>query len=62
MAAITSIYDRLFGTLYIPAKDEYTPWGLGPEDQAECRIFMQNVLAPFKAWGELLKPSKHMRD
>lgn len=27
LAAVTSIWDRMFGTLYIPEKDEYTPWG-----------------------------------
>lgn len=53
LAAVTSIYDRLFGTLYIPAKDEYTPWGLGPSAQPACRTFWQNTLAPFRTWKEM---------
>ncbi len=54
MAAITSIFDRMFGTLYIPEKDEYTPWGIGPERQDEYRTFWQNVAAPFRDWGKML--------
>ena len=30
MAVVTSICDRIFGTLYIPEPDGPTPWGLGP--------------------------------
>lgn len=55
LAVITSIWDRLFGTLYIPEKDEYTPWGLGPEQQSECRSFTQNVAAPFRDWYRMLR-------
>jgi sterol desaturase/sphingolipid hydroxylase (fatty acid hydroxylase superfamily) len=55
LAVITSIWDRMFGTLYIPAKDEYTPWGLGPEQQPECRSFAQNVAAPFRDWQRMLR-------
>jgi sterol desaturase/sphingolipid hydroxylase (fatty acid hydroxylase superfamily) len=54
MAAITSIFDRMFGTLYIPEKDEYTPWGIGPERQDEYRTFWQNVAGPFRDWGKML--------
>lgn len=54
MAVITSIWDRLFGTLYIPARDEYTPWGLGPAAQADCRGFWQNTTAPFRDWYRML--------
>lgn len=57
MAAITSIWDRLFGTLYIPERDEYTPWGLGPETQHEYRSFLQNVRAPFRDWYRMLRPA-----
>lgn len=53
LAAVTSIYDRMFGTLYIPEKDEYTPWGLGPQTQGEYRSFLQNTAAPFKDWYRL---------
>ena len=54
MAAVTSIYDRMFGTLYIPEKDEYTPWGIGPETQDEYRTFLQNTTGPFRDWYEML--------
>ncbi len=55
LAAVTSLWDRLFGTLYIPEKDEYTPWGLGPESQGNYRSFWQNILAPFRDWNTLIK-------
>jgi len=55
MAAVTSIWDRMFGTLYIPAKDEYTPWGLGPETQHQYRSFWQNTSGPFRDWWQLLR-------
>ncbi|MEC9144541.1 MAG: hypothetical protein VYA13_06760, partial [Pseudomonadota bacterium] len=54
LAAVTSIWDRLFGTLYIPDKDEYTPWGLGPETQDQYRGFWQNTVGPFKDWVSML--------
>jgi len=54
-AAVTSIWDRLFGTLYIPEKDEYTPWGIGPETQAEYRSFWQNTSGPFRDWYHMLR-------
>jgi sterol desaturase/sphingolipid hydroxylase (fatty acid hydroxylase superfamily) len=53
-AAVTSIWDRLFGTLYIPEKDEYTPWGIGPETQLEYRSFWQNTTGPFRDWYGML--------
>ena len=54
-AAVTSIFDRLFGTMYIPVKDEYTPWGLGPETQDQYRTFRQNVTGPFRDWYDMVK-------
>jgi sterol desaturase/sphingolipid hydroxylase (fatty acid hydroxylase superfamily) len=54
-AAITSIWDRLFGTLYIPIKDEYTPWGIGPKTQSEHRTYWQNTVGPFYAWYKMLR-------
>ncbi len=54
LAAVTSIWDRLFGTLYIPKKDEYTPWGLGSETQDQYRSFWQNTAGPFKDWFAML--------
>ncbi len=55
LAAVTSLWDRLFGTLYIPEKDEYTPWGLGPETQDQYRTLWQNTTGPFKDWFAMLK-------
>lgn len=55
LAAVTSIWDRVFGTMYIPARDEYTPWGLGPKTQAEYRGFLQNTIGPFRDWYRMLK-------
>lgn len=56
MAAVTSLWDRAFGTLYIPEQDEYTPWGLEPTEQHTCRGFRQNLLAPFSDWSRMLRP------
>ena len=55
LAAVTSIWDRLFGTLYIPKKDEYTPWGLGPAHQDRYRSLWQNVSGPFRDWSQMLR-------
>ncbi len=55
LAAVTSIWDRMFGTLYIPEPDEYTPWGLGPDTQAEYRSFRQNLTGPFRDWHRMIR-------
>ncbi len=55
LAAVTSIWDRIFGTLYIPELDEETPWGLGPQTQAEYRTFWQNTTGPFRDWYKMLR-------
>jgi hypothetical protein len=54
LAAVTSIWDRLFGTLYIPEKDEPTPWGLGPQTQDDHRSFWQNTTGPFRDWYAMI--------
>ena len=54
LGVVTSLWDRLFGTLYIPEKDEYTPWGLGPDTQHQYRSFWQNTAGPFKDWFAML--------
>jgi sterol desaturase/sphingolipid hydroxylase (fatty acid hydroxylase superfamily) len=54
LAAITSIWDRMFGTMYIPEKDEYTPWGIGPKTQGEYRTFWQNTTVPFRDWYKMI--------
>ena len=58
-AAITSIWDRLFGCLYIPTKDEYTPWGLPPKKQVENQTYWQNTIGPFRDWYRLLVKKPH---
>ena len=58
LAAVTSIWDRLFGTLYIPAKDEYTPWGIGPATQDQYRTFWQNTMAPFRDWHAMIRKGR----
>jgi sterol desaturase/sphingolipid hydroxylase (fatty acid hydroxylase superfamily) len=57
-AAVTSIWDRMFGTLYIPVKDEPTPWGIGPETQQDHRSFWQNTTGPFRDWYAMLRGSE----
>lgn len=54
-AAVTSIWDRMFKTLYIPEKDEFTPWGIGPETQSQYRSFWQNTAGPFRDWFNMLR-------
>lgn len=61
LAAVTSIWDRLFGTLYIPYRDEYTPWGLEPGTQAENRSFLDNTLAPFRDWLAMWRERRYLR-
>lgn len=53
-ASVTSIWDRLFGCLYIPEKDEYTPWGIPPKKQLENRTYWQNTIGPFRDWYRML--------
>ena len=55
LSVVTSVWDRLFGTLYIPQPDEATPWGLGPDEQPGYRSFRQNVTGPFRDWHRMLR-------
>jgi sterol desaturase/sphingolipid hydroxylase (fatty acid hydroxylase superfamily) len=55
LGLVTSIWDRMFGTLYIAELDEATPWGLSPEDQGECRTLSQNLWAPFREMGDMAR-------
>ncbi|HME41243.1 MAG TPA: sterol desaturase family protein [Steroidobacteraceae bacterium] len=58
LGLVTSIWDRLFGTLYIAEPNEETPWGLPPEHQAQCRTLSQNLLAPFREIHAILRESR----
>ena len=55
LGLVTSIWDRLFGTLYIAELDEETPWGLSAEDQIQCRTLGQNLCAPFREMGLMVR-------
>lgn len=48
LALVTSIWDRLYGTLYIAEPFEATPWGLPEASQKECSTLRQNLVAPFR--------------
>jgi len=48
LGLVTSVWDRLVGTLYIGEPYEETPWGLGPDEQAQYSTFVQNVFGPFR--------------
>lgn len=61
LAAVTSIWDRIFGTLYIPEKDEATPWGLGPKAQQTHRTFLQNTLGPFRDWHAMVQRARQRK-
>ena len=58
LGTFTSIWDRVFGTLHVPTKDEHIPWGLERELQARRRTFLQNVIAPFDDWRRMLERSR----
>ncbi len=58
LGLVTSIWDRLVGTLYIGARHEATPWGLPPDEQARYRTFSQNVFGPFREIYQLYLPTK----
>lgn len=55
LGLFTNIWDRLFGTLYIGEPFESTPWGLPEEQQARCSSLADNLLAPFREIGAMLR-------
>jgi sterol desaturase/sphingolipid hydroxylase (fatty acid hydroxylase superfamily) len=48
LGLVTSVWDRLVGTLYIGSPYEETPWGLGPDEQTHYSTFAQNLFGPFR--------------
>jgi sterol desaturase/sphingolipid hydroxylase (fatty acid hydroxylase superfamily) len=46
LGLVTSVWDRVVGTLYIGEAYEDTPWGLKPDEQGSYTTFLQNVLGP----------------
>ncbi|MEM9623633.1 MAG: sterol desaturase family protein, partial [Pseudomonadota bacterium] len=55
LGLVTSIWDRLMGTLYIPAENEATPWGLTPDQQPHYATLRGNLLMPFKEISTILR-------
>jgi sterol desaturase/sphingolipid hydroxylase (fatty acid hydroxylase superfamily) len=55
LGLVTSIWDRIFGTLYIPEPNEDTPWGLVAEDQAKYTTLRQNLVTPFREVFAILR-------
>jgi sterol desaturase/sphingolipid hydroxylase (fatty acid hydroxylase superfamily) len=55
LGLFTSIWDRLYGTLYVGECFEATPWGLPPEEQARCTSLADNLLAPFRELKGMLR-------
>lgn len=54
LGLVTSIWDRLFGTLYIAERCEETPWGLTEPDQAKYTSLSDNLLTPFREIARIL--------
>ena len=61
LGLVTSIWDRMFGTLYIADRFEETPWGLAPKDQREYTTLSDNLMTPFREIIRILrgKPKVH---
>lgn len=55
LGLVTSIWDRLMGTLYIPDKYEETPWGLAQKDQVEYTTLKDNLTTPFREIARILR-------
>ncbi|MFT7526802.1 MAG: sterol desaturase/sphingolipid hydroxylase (fatty acid hydroxylase superfamily) [Arenicella sp.] len=55
LGLVTSIWDRLFGTLYIAGRYEETPWGLQEEEQRQYTSLKDNLITPFKEIRRILK-------
>ncbi len=58
LGLVTSVWDRLVGTLYIGSPYEETPWGLGLDEQAHYSTFVQNVFGPFRDVYRLIVPPR----
>lgn len=55
LGLVTSIWDRMFGTLYIADRYEETPWGLAPKDQRKYTTLSDNLLTPFREIVRILR-------
>jgi sterol desaturase/sphingolipid hydroxylase (fatty acid hydroxylase superfamily) len=61
LGLVTSIWDRMMGTIYIADKYEETPWGLAEKDQVEYTTLKDNLVTPVKEIIRILrgKPKVH---
>ncbi|MFT5572816.1 MAG: sterol desaturase/sphingolipid hydroxylase (fatty acid hydroxylase superfamily) [Cryomorphaceae bacterium] len=55
LGLVTSVWDRLFGTLYIADKYEETPWGLNQQDQKDHTSLKGNLVTPFREIARILR-------
>ena len=55
LGLVTSIWDRMMGTIYIAEKYEETPWGLAEKDQLEYTTLKDNLLTPVKEIYRILR-------
>jgi len=55
LGLVTSIWDRVMGTIYIADKYEETPWGLAGKDQAEYTSLKDNLVTPVKEIIRILR-------
>ncbi len=60
LGLVTSVWDRLFGTLYIGERDEETPWGLPPAEQVNYTTLRQNLIGPFREVLAILFPRRRV--
>jgi sterol desaturase/sphingolipid hydroxylase (fatty acid hydroxylase superfamily) len=55
LGLVTSVWDRMFGTLYIAERYEVTPWGLSEKQQAKYTTLTQNLTSPFTEIAAIFK-------
>ncbi|MED5420410.1 MAG: sterol desaturase family protein, partial [Pseudomonadota bacterium] len=55
LGLVTSIWDRMMGTIYIADKYEETPWGLAEKDQREYTTLKDNLVSPVKEIIRILR-------
>lgn len=48
LGLVTSIWDRMMGTIYIADRYEETPWGLAEKDQVEYTSLKDNLVTPIR--------------
>ena len=55
LGLVTSIWDRMMGTIYIADRYEETPWGLAEKDQIEYTSLKDNLVTPVKEIVRILR-------